>query len=81
MVVDNVCGSRVVVETPLGYTLLQWFSGSVPYEGQQLFGDFERYGMVTLLNVSSRREGRFWVEDYWLTRSALQERVRRLCDR
>ena len=61
------CRSRYVVETPMGYSILEWYGGKDPSEGSQIVGDFEIYGMKTIYNVTQGSEGQVWVEDYWLS--------------
>ena len=37
-----------IVETNMGYTLLEWYGGNDPNEGDILVGDYETYGMKTV---------------------------------
>lgn len=68
-----------IVETNSGYALLEWFGGNDPSEGDVLVGDFERYGMKTIYNVTADRETRVWVEDFWLSESSAIAQYRDHC--
>ena len=74
------CSSRYVVETNKGYVILEWFGGNDPKEGNKMVGDFESYGMKTIHNVSVDSETRVWVEDFWLSRSSVIEKLREFCN-
>ena len=72
------CGSRYVVETKLGYAILQWFGGMDPPKGTTIYGDFETYGMKKI-TFADGSEGQVWVEDFWLSRDRLIEKVSEFC--
>lgn len=40
--------SYYIVETNLGFAILEWYGGSDPSEGDVLVGDYESYGMKTI---------------------------------
>lgn len=73
------CRGRYVVETTMGYAILEWFGGHDPLEGERIQGDFESYGMKEIYFGNSR-EGKVWLEDYWLSRSRAQEKLATFCD-
>ena len=73
------CSSRYVVETTMGYAILEWYGGNDPVEGSKMVGDFESYGMKTIYNASSGSEARVWVEDYFLSKSSVIEKMREFC--
>lgn len=52
-----------IVETSSGYTLLEWYGGPSPDEGDHVFGDLYGYGMKTIY-IDGRGETRVWIEDY-----------------
>jgi len=56
------------VQTNQGYTLLEWFGGNDPGEGDTLIGDYEAYGMKDIYNATADAETKVWVEDYMLTK-------------
>jgi hypothetical protein len=37
--------SYFIVESPLGYALLEWYGGNEPGIGDVIIGDFESYGL------------------------------------
>lgn len=74
------CRSRYVVETPMGYAILEWFGGRDPMEGEKIYGDFERYGMKQV-TFANGRAGKVWVEDFWLSRQSVLEKMAKFCER
>jgi hypothetical protein len=62
-----------IVETNLGYALLEWYGGYDPDEGDIIVGDFESYGFKEVYDLTTDTETHVWVEDYWLTRSSAIE--------
>jgi hypothetical protein len=64
-----------VVQTANGYALLEWYGGNDPDKGDVLVGDFEAYGMKDVFNITSDDELRVWVEEYWLPRSRVLEKL------
>lgn len=68
-----------IVETNMGYVLLEWYGGSDPREGDALVGDFEAYGMKTIFNLTQDSETRVWVEDYWLDEESVIENFYEQC--
>jgi hypothetical protein len=57
-----------IVETNIGFALLEWYGGNDPSEGDIIVGDYESYGMKDIYNLSADAETRVWVEDYWLSK-------------
>jgi hypothetical protein len=57
-----------IVETNMGYSLLEWYGGNDPSEGDVLVGDYESYGMKTIYNVTANSGTKVWVEDFWLSK-------------
>lgn len=68
------CKSRYVVETNLGYTILEWYGGNDPSEGDVLVGDIDSYGFKDLYNTTKDVSTRVYVEDYMLSKSRLTEK-------
>lgn len=63
-----------IVETNMGYAVLEWYGGNDPSKGDVLAGDFESYGMKDIYNLTADSETRVWVEDFWLSKeSAIEE--------
>ena len=79
VVVYNRSCDYYIVETTMGYVLLEWFGGNDPSEGDVMVGDFETYGMKDIYNVTSDSEARAWVEDFWLSESSVTEKYREHC--
>ena len=58
-----------IVQTNLGFALLQWFGGNYPNEGNILVGDFESFGMKDIYNITADAETRVWVEEFGLPKN------------
>jgi hypothetical protein len=69
-----------IVETNMGYVLLDWYGGDDPSEGDVLVGNYEEYGMKDVYNLSTDSEIRVWVEEYWLSKDAALEKLNQQCD-
>lgn len=69
-----------IVETNMGYALLEWYGGSEPEEGDIIVGDFESYGFKDIYNLTTDSELRVWVEDYWLSKEDVLEQYFEYCD-
>jgi len=69
-----------IVETNMGFALLEWYGGNDPGEGDTLVGDFESYGMKDIYNLTADAETTVWVEDYWLSRDSAIEKYYEKCN-
>jgi len=56
-----------IVETNIGYAILEWYGGNDPDEGDIIVGNFESYGFEDIYNLPADSDLRVWVEDYWLS--------------
>lgn len=56
-----------VVETYNGYNIIYTNPGSMPYEGELIYGNFSSRGARDLYNYSGRFVFRATVTDYWLS--------------
>lgn len=56
-----------IVETLMGYAVLEWYGGNDPDIGDRIVGDFESYGFKDIYNVTADSELQVWVENYWLS--------------
>ena len=81
VVVSNRGCDYFIVETLMGYALLEWYGGNDPAEGDVLIGDFESYGMKTIYNTTADSELNVWVEEYWLSKDSVIERYYEHCGR
>ena len=71
--------SYYIVETTMGYVLLEWFGGSDPSKGDELVGDYESYGMKDIYNITVNSETKVWVEDFWLSKSNVLKKYSKKC--
>ncbi len=62
-----------VVQSNMGYALLEWYGGNDPNEGDVLAGEFEAYGMKQIYNLTADAETTVWVEDFWLSKDNVIE--------
>lgn len=72
--------SYLIIETTMGYVLAEQYSGIDVDIGDQLYGNFNSYGMTTSLNRSWNREIRFYIDDYMLGKSRALEKLYSKCD-
>lgn len=63
---DPSC-SYWVLATYSGYTIVRSSSGSQPYEGELIYGNFNSRGTRDMYNYSGRFVFTATVTDYWLT--------------
>ncbi len=68
------CKSRYVVETNMGYAILEWYGGNDPTEGDDIVGDIYSYGFKDLYNFTRDTSMRVYVEDYMLGKNSLTEK-------
>lgn len=69
-----------IVETPAGYSLLEWYGGNDPSVGDVLVGSFESYGMKEIHNLTADSETSVWVEDFWLSKDRVIEKYFDKCE-
>lgn len=69
-----------LVETSRGFTLMEWYGGNDPDEGDILVGNFESYGFKDIYNLSHESELRVYVEDYALDRDDAIEQYFEECN-
>lgn len=68
-----------LVETTMGFALLEWYGGNDPELGDVLVGDFESYGTKDIYNLTADAETRVWVEEYWLGEDRAIEELYEKC--
>jgi hypothetical protein len=71
--------SYYIVETQMGYALLQWYGGATPARGDTLVGDYESYGMKEIFIVNQDSETRVWVDNYWMSKDRVVELYSEKC--
>jgi len=75
---DAYC-SYYVVETNLGYTIIQTYGTYKPYEGTVVYGNFSSRGTRDFYNQSSGVVFTGIVTDYWLTYVEAQDALDYYC--
>ena len=66
------CRSRYVVNTSLGFAILEWYGGNDPTEGDEIVGEINSYGFKDLYNITQESSMRVYVEDYMLSNTTLK---------
>ena len=59
-------GDYYVVDTGCSCSVVEWYGGSIPSEGDKIVGNLDSYGFKDVYNISSGQEIRVYVEDYLL---------------
>jgi hypothetical protein len=72
--------SYYIVEDNMGYTLLEWYGGNNPNEGDTLVGNFNTYGMKDIYNLTADSETKVWIDDYMLSKDRVLEKYYEKCD-
>jgi len=57
-------GNKYAISYNLGFLLVEWYGGHVPYKGDVYVGNFSGYGMKKLYCLNADSETRFWIEDF-----------------
>jgi hypothetical protein len=71
-----------IVQTNGGdYALLEWYGGAMPSVRDRVVGNFESYGFVDIVNLTSGQTTHVWVDDYWLSRDSVVEKYTEQCGR
>jgi hypothetical protein len=71
--------SYFIVETTLGYALLEWYGGSDPDKGDIRAGNFENYGFTDIYNLTKDDTIQVWVDDFWLSKDSAIEKYLEHC--
>lgn len=69
-----------IVETNMGYSLLEWYGGNDPDRRDILVGDYESYGFKDIYNLTMDSELRVYVEDYWMGKDHVLEEYYEHCN-
>jgi len=77
VILDNVCGDKIVIETTDGwYIAAEWYGGKDFDRGDTIYGNMKTYGFETLFD-SRGNKGQYYIEDY---ESDLKDAIEELCD-
>jgi hypothetical protein len=75
----NNCGSKIFINTPQGYAVLDRLSGGVVADGDTLTGNFNKPGRAMVRDQQSNTELIVFVEDLWLSKSAAERKMTANC--
>lgn len=73
------CGTKIFVNTPQGYAILERLSGGIVANGDTLTGNFNRAGRATVKNLKTGAEFVVFVDDFQLPKSAANRRIAQSC--
>lgn len=59
-------GDHYIVDTGYGYTVMEWYGGAIPSEGDKVVGNLDTYGFKDIYDITRGRETRVYIEDYGL---------------
>jgi len=68
-----------IVSTNQGFSLLEWYGGDDPMEGDTLTGNMMAYGMQSLVNQRTENETQAWVEDFLLNQYTVLQSYQEQC--
>ena len=80
VVYDKGCGSRLIIETALGYVLAEWYGGNSPSKGDVIVGEINGYGLKAVYNLTAKAGSRLWIDDYMLSRGRVLEKLHDKCN-
>ncbi len=75
------CGNKIFVSTPQGYAVLERIAGGVVADGDTLSGYLNHAGRITVRDQQSNASLVMFVDDIWLSKSAVQRRMAASCRR
>lgn len=75
------CGSKIFVNTPQGYAVLERIAGGEVADGDSLTGNFNRPGRSTMHDNQSNSDVIVFVDDLWLSASAAQRKIAQSCQK
>ena len=67
-------GDYYVVDTTSGYSVIEWYGGVIPAEGDRILGDLNSYGFKDVY-VAHRGESQVWIEDFMLDEDGAIEKI------
>jgi hypothetical protein len=73
------CGSKIFVNTPMGYTVLEQLSGGLVANGDTLVGPIDHPGRAIVEDKQSGGRIVVFVDDLWLSKSAAATRIKESC--
>jgi len=79
VVVNQTSCDYFIVETKLGYALLEWYGGHEADTGDFIVGSFEQYGMKDVYDTTADSSIHVWVEDFWMDKEDVVEKYRDHC--
>ena len=68
-----------IVETTMGFSLVEWYGGYDPSKGDVLFGDFASYGFTDIYDITADSKIHVWREDYWLSKDDVVQQYFEQC--
>jgi len=80
VVVHRIPGcSYYIADGINGLYILEWFGGYDPSKGDILVGEFTGFGFRDI-SIKGRGSGRVWVDNYLLSKTSAEEKIRDKCN-
>ncbi len=73
------CGRKIFVNTPSGYVILEQLAGGIVADGDTLSGPLDHQGRITVEDHQSGARLVVFVDDLWLSKSAVTRKVIESC--
>ncbi len=68
-----------VLENNSGFIVAEWMGGNDPDLGDKIAGDFKSYGTKEFYNNTRKRDCKFWIEDYALSKESAMKKISEHC--
>jgi hypothetical protein len=69
-----------LVQTLLGYDLLEWYGGHDPDKGDILVGNYESYGFHDIIDETDDESIHIYTDDYQLSKADALEKLTEKCE-
>lgn len=73
------CGRKIFVNTPKGYVVLEQLAGGIVADGDTLAGPLDHPGRITVEDRQSGSRLLVFVDDLWLSKSAVGRKMTQSC--
>lgn len=69
-----------IADGPSGYFVFEWYGGHDPFVGEIIMGDINSFGIKSVVYPEINRDGRIYVEDFYLSYSSAMRKIGDRCD-
>ena len=64
----NYSSDKIIIETSMGYTCAEVYSGYSVDEGHIIIGELESYGFKDVYDSTNDNAMRIWIDEYWMSK-------------